>query len=150
FLVERQLLRTEKEGQRSLNLQSHRTWRVFNPMRSNALGHFSGYKLEPGVNAVPFARPDSRLRQRAGFLNHHLWVTPNRPRERYAAGDYPNLSEGGEGLPRWTASNADITNRDLVLWYVMGATHIYRVEEWPVMPVTRVSFRLVPDSFFNR
>lgn len=150
FLLETTLLRTEREAKRRLDGATHRSWKVVNPGRANALGHPSGYKLEPGVNATPLARPESKVRQRAGMLDHHLWVTPHRPGELYAAGDYPNMSKGGDGLPKWTAGNADVTNRDVVLWYVMGVTHVARVEEWPVMPAARANFRLLPDSFFDR
>ncbi len=52
----------------------------------------------PGENAVPFARPESWVRKRAGFLNAHVWVTPFSPAEMYPAGDYPNQSRGGDGL----------------------------------------------------
>ena len=27
--------------------------------------------------------------------------------------------------------------------------HVPRLEEWPIMPVTRASFNLIPDGFFN-
>jgi primary-amine oxidase len=39
---------------------------------------------------------------------------------------------------------------DLVLWYTFGVTHVPRAEDWPVMPVARAGFRLVPDGFFTR
>ena len=32
----------------------------------------------------------------------------------------------------------------------MGVTHIPRPEEWPVMPVTHVGFKLIPAGFFTR
>jgi len=37
-----------------------------------------------------------------------------------------------------------------VLWYVFGIHHVPRVEDWPVMPVDVVSFRLAPTGFFDR
>ena len=37
----------------------------------------------------------------------------------------------------------------MVVWYNFGQTHIPRVEDWPVMPVTSVGFMLKPDGFFN-
>jgi len=30
-----------------------------------------------------------------------------RATERYAAGDFPNQSKGGDGLPKWTAVRAE-------------------------------------------
>jgi primary-amine oxidase len=150
FVLERRLLRTELEAQRDLNLQTHRAWKVINPNVRTALGHFPGYRLEPGPNTVPHAHPTSAVRRRGGFLDHHLWVTPHRPREFYPAGDYPNQASGGDGLPRWTGANRPLVNDDVVVWYTLGLTHVPRPEEWPVMPVARAGFRLVPDGFFVR
>ncbi len=62
----------------------------------------------PGENSLPFAQPDSWVRKRAGFLNAQLWVTPYNDSERYAAGDFPNQSKGGEGLPKWTSANRPV------------------------------------------
>src|SRR5260370_1325764 len=85
FLVERRLLRTEREAGRDLNFASHRTWKVFNPNRKTSLGHFPGYPLQPGASAGSYAAPSSSLRQRAGFLDHALWVTRSHADERYPA-----------------------------------------------------------------
>ncbi|HUI56964.1 MAG TPA: primary-amine oxidase [Bryobacteraceae bacterium] len=150
FLIHETPLRSEREAQRNLNLASSRRWIVESAAATNALGHPTGYALLPGENAVPFAQPDSWVRKRAGFLNAHLWVTPYSPSERYAAGNYPNQSKGGDGLVKWTAANRSIDNRDIVLWYVMGITHNPRPEDWPVMPVYEAGFRLVPWGFFAR
>jgi primary-amine oxidase len=68
----------------------------------------------------------------------------------YPAGFYPNQHPGGDGLPRWIGQNENIVNENVVLWYTLGVTHVPRVEEWPIMPVSRVGFRLVPDGFFSR
>jgi primary-amine oxidase len=148
FTMEENLLPTEREAQRQLNLPSSRRWLVESTTATNALGHPTGYLLMPGENSVPFAQPDSWVRKRAGFLDAHLWVTPYSDTERYAAGDFPNQSKGGEGLPKWTSANRPIDGRDVVLWYVMGITHNPRPEDWPVMPVYEAGFKLVPVGFF--
>lgn len=152
FVLNQRLLRSEREAQRDLDHRSHRTWKVLNPnpKRKTALGHFPAYELMPGTNAAPFAHPDSLVRKRAGFVGHHLWVTRHKPGESYAAGDYPNQSGGGDGLPRYAADNESLVGQDVVLWYTMGLSHAARAEEWPVMPVARASFRLVPHNFFDR
>ena len=123
---------------------------IANPTRRTKLGHFPGYTLQPGVNAVPYVAPGSTLRGRAGFLDHHVWVTRHRPDELYAAGLYPNRGPGEDGLPRWSRAENSVVNEDVVLWYTLGVTHVARPEEWPVMPVVRAGFRLVPDGFFVR
>ncbi|MEY2405467.1 MAG: primary-amine oxidase, partial [Acidimicrobiaceae bacterium] len=84
------------------------------------------------------------------FATANLWVTPYRPDERRAAGDHPNQSGGGDGLPAWTEADRDLTGTDVVLWYTFGVTHIPRPEDWPVMNVEYAGFHLVPVGFFDR
>ena len=36
-----------------------------------------------------------------------------------------------------------------MLWYTFGAHHIVRPEDWPVMPVTHIGFKLKPSGFFD-
>ena len=91
-------LRREAEAQRSLDLASARYWRITNPNRLNELGEPVAYRLEPGANAHLYHHEDSPILQRARFATNHLWVTPYRPEERYAAGDYPNQNPGPDGL----------------------------------------------------
>ncbi len=150
FVMSETILATEKEAIRQLNLASNRTWKVINPAVRNALGGPVGYALLAGENSVPFSSLDSWLRKRAGFTSAPIWVTPYDPSEMHAAGEYPNQSPGGDGLPKWTAANRSIQNQDVVLWYTMGITHIPRPEEWPVMPVHKAGFKLVPVGFFAR
>ena len=150
FLMEETVLPTERAARRDLNPQTHRRWRVFNPAATNALGHPASYVLEPGENSVPYLAAEAPVRQKAQFVDHHLWATRYDPRELYAAGPYPNQSRGGAGLPRYAADGAGLVNQDVVLWYTFGLTHVPRPEEWPVMPAARVSFRLVPKGFFTR
>ena len=83
-------------------------------------------------------------------MDHHFWVTPFDEAERHAAGTYPNQSVGGDGLSRWTARDRSIRETDIVVWYTFGLTHVPRPEEWPVMPVTRIGFKLLPAGFFDR
>lgn len=150
FTLHETLLRTEREGARDLSLPEQRRWRVVNPSVRNALGHLAGYELVPGGNGVPYASEGSSLLRRAGFIKHHFWVTRNHPGERHAGGDYPNQSRGGGGLPEWAGGDEPIVNTDVVVWYNFAVTHTPRAEEWPVMPVERTGFRLLPMGFFER
>lgn len=143
-------LRHEAEAQRQLNLASQRRWRVINPSVKNALGQPVSYALVTGENSLPYASLSSAVRQRAGFVNAHLWVTQHEPRELYAAGDYVNQSKGGDGLPRWVKQNRALENQDVVLWYTFGVTHLPRPEDYPVMPVHKTGFKLMPIGFFVR
>jgi primary-amine oxidase len=150
FVVQQKLWRSEREAEGDLKPGGRRCWKVFNPNRTTALGHFPAYVLEPGGNIVPHAQPGSSLRNRAPFLEHHLFATRQKPDEMHPAGDYPNQSEGGAGLPRFRADDEALANEDVVLWYTMGVSHTPRPEEWPVMPASAVGFRLLPDGFFTR
>lgn len=142
-------LRTEKEARRNVNPSSARFWRITNPGGLNEMGEPVAYRLEPGGIVGLFHHEDSPMRRRAKFASQNLWVTPYHERERYAAGDYPWQNPGPDGLPRWTEADRNIENTDIVVWYVFGSHHVPRVEEWPVMPVTRTGFRLIPDGFFD-
>ena len=150
FIMEATDLPTERAAQRDMDLASARRWLVVNHDRPNALGQPGGYLLAPGENSMPYLHPDSPIRRRAGFVNHHFWATPFDPAEQHAAGDYPNQSEPGEGLPKWTAANRSLDRQDVVVWYTFGITHVPRPEEWPVMNATVAGFKLLPVSFFSR
>jgi primary-amine oxidase len=150
FTMQETALTSEAKAQRRINLETSRRWVVVNPGHKNALGQPTGYALIPGENAMPFALADSWIRKRAGFLNAHVWVTPYAEGERFPAGDYPYSAHGGDGLPKWTAADRPIDNRDVVLWYTMGITHNPRPEDWPVMPTYEAGFKLMPWGFFAK
>ena len=150
MVMEETKLASEATAQRRLSLASARTWSVVNPEAQNSLGHHTSYILVPGINSLPYALTTSQVRRRAGFINRHFWATRYRSDELYAAGAYPNQSLGGAGLPRWVANNESLSGQDVVVWYTMGVTHIPRPEEWPIMPVTHVGFKLIPGGFFAR
>lgn len=149
FHLEATNLGTEKQAMAHLNLETGRAWKFINPSVNNALGEPVGYKFFPGDNAFPFASPNAWWRKRAGFVNHHVWVTPYREEEKYAAGDYPNQSSGGDGLIQWVEQDRPIENTDVVFWYTFGHTHIPRPEDCPVMPTAYIGFLLKPNGFFD-
>jgi primary-amine oxidase len=143
-------LRTESEGKQDYDWSVQRGWKVVNDNVRNGLGAPVGYKLVPTGTFPPLLDPASPAFRRAEVIGHTLWVTPYAEGERWPCGDFPNLSEHDDGLPRWTAQNRPIENTDVVLWYVFGIHHITRPEDWPVMPVDTVSFWLKPFGFFDR
>lgn len=142
-------LKSEKQARANLNLETARTWKIVNPSVKNQVGEPVGYKLLPGDNSFPMAYADAWWRKRAGFVNHHVWVTPFSEAEKYGAGDYPNQSQGGEGLVQWTEQDRPIDNTDVVVWYTFGHTHIPRPEDYPVMPTAYIGFTLKPNGFFT-
>jgi Cu2+-containing amine oxidase len=72
------------------------------------------------------------------------------PAEKHAAGDFPNQNATGEGLARWIDQDRPLENEDIVLWHVLGTSHVPRPEDWPVMPVEVLGFTLKPVGFFDR
>jgi primary-amine oxidase len=140
---------TEKEGMRMAPMSAPEVWRIVNPAVKNPLGSEVGYEID-GHGAMSLMRPDDYMRQRAGFVDHTLWVTPYAPTELYASGDYPTNSVAGDGLVKWTAANRPIANTDVVAWLTLGFHHVPRPEDWPVMPVAWHSFAIRPVGFFGR
>ena len=150
FHAEATLLRSEATASRVIDPLAGRFWKIANPSVRNRMGEPVAYKLMPGDNVLPFAGPEASITKRAGFMSRHLWVTRHDPRERYAAGEYPNQHAGGAGLPSYVQDDAPIENTDLVVWYTFGSHHVVRPEDWPVMPVTTIGFMLKPSGFFDR
>jgi primary-amine oxidase len=150
FAPEATLLETEMAARRVVDPATSRYWKIVNPHSENRLGNPVSYKLVPGSTPTLLAGPDSSVAKRAGFATRNLWVTPYSPEERRAAGDYPNQHAGGDGLPRWTAADRSVVDRDIVVWHTFGVTHVPRPEDWPVMPVEYTGFALVPVGFFDR
>ncbi|OCB58483.1 tyramine oxidase [Mycobacterium vulneris] len=150
LVVHNQALRTEQEGKQDVSFATQRAWKVVNTNVVNGLGTHPSYKLVP-TGAIPaMFDPASPVAQRANVITHTLWVTPNRPDERWPAGEFVNQSVADTGLGEWTKADRSIDNTDVVLWYVFGIHHITRPEDWPVMPVDVVSFWLKPFGFFDR
>ncbi len=139
----------EGDAQLTIDLNKPTLWRTLSTTRKNHVGYPTSYQLMPGKTGNTLLSEDDYPRLRVGFINHHLWVTPYNKRELYAAGDYPTLSEPGQGLPGWTSKNRSIDKTDIVLWYTVGMHHMVRAEDWPVMPVLWHSFELRPFDFFN-
>uniref|UniRef100_A0A0D9YUD9 Amine oxidase n=1 Tax=Oryza glumipatula TaxID=40148 RepID=A0A0D9YUD9_9ORYZ len=121
---------------------------VRNTRTVNRTGQPTGYKLVPGSSCLPLALPEAKFLRRAGFLKHNLWVTSFKNDEMFPGGEFPNQNPRiNEGLATWVKKDRSLEETNLVLWYVFGITHIPRLEDWPVMPVERISFMLmVRDS----
>jgi len=149
FRPVRTLLENEADSPDLIDPLHGRYWLVVNRERLNGLREPVGFKLMPGDNVAALCHPDSPFARRAGFTYNHFWATRYDPRERYAAGDYPNQSPGPDGLPRWVEQRRPIADEDLVVWYTFGLHHLPRPEDWPVMPVATIGFMLKPNGFFD-
>jgi primary-amine oxidase len=148
WVIDSETAQTEHEAKLRINLERPALWRIVSANNVGPLGYPTSYQIKPGANAVSLMTPDDFPQRRAGFTDYHLWVTPQRDTERYAAGNYPVQSQGGDGLPAWTGADRPIENTDLVVWYTVGLHHVVRAEDWPVLPTSWLSFELRPFDFF--
>jgi primary-amine oxidase len=150
WVAEPEVARTEQQAKLRMSMDQPEIWRVINPNVKGPFGYPVGYEIMGGENAMSLLVPEDYPQRRAGFTDYQLWVTPYHDDERYAAGDYPMQSRGGDGLPSWTKANRGIENTDIVLWYTMGFHHVPHAEDWPVMPTVWHEFELKPYNFFAR
>jgi primary-amine oxidase len=138
------------DAKRQMNHDTSRTWTIFNPSLANESRRRAGYSIMPMANASTFL-PRAREAEVTGFTAHHLWVTPYRHGQYYAAGAYPNQSKSDytDTLHRY-ADTSSIYDQDIVVWYSLGDTHVPRPEDFPVMSSKRISVSFHPDGFFER
>jgi len=149
FQTKKICLETEKQARNNLCLEKARSWKFENNSTRNSIGEPTGYKLHPGENCIPFASPKAWWRKRASFVDHHVWITPFNEKEMFGGGNYPNQSQGNDGLLKYTEQNRSIVDKDIVLWYTFGVMHLPRQEDYPVMPVVTAGFSLKPNGFFD-
>jgi len=142
------VLSRERDAARIADGTTGRFWKIANPTALNSVGTPTDYKIMVNPSPLMLAQEGSTVRYRGGFATRHIWVTQFDPAEKYASGDYPNVSAGGDGLPRYSAQNRVIENTDIVLWHSFGHTHICKPEDFPVMPVEYAGFMLKPTGFF--
>jgi primary-amine oxidase len=128
-----------------------RHWRIESTERENRYGEQTAYRLSLPNTIRSYCRPDSVMSTRAPFIHQHLWATRRTPGENFVGGQYPNQAEPGEeGVQVWQRADRSLDGEELTLWPVIGSHHVPRPEQWPVMPVDRIGFKLEPDGFFDR
>lgn len=137
------------QARREIDDESMRSWTVYNPAALGRGRRPSGYRVAPmGNTASMFA--SAREREPIGFTLHHLWVTPYRDGELFSAGRYPNQAPQSytDGLATYS-DQSSVYDRDVVLWYSLGDTHVPRAEDFPLMPSKTLSVTFEPDGFFE-
>ncbi len=146
WFVDEKSVDRERDGR--LDHDESALWKVVNPNRTNARGYNTGYVLESHSSADPLLKKADFAR--AGFIEHALWVTRHDPDQRFAAGDTPNQNPGEPGLPAYAQNDQSLVNADLVLWVTIGHHHVTATEDFPVLSLEPLSFRLKPVNFFDR
>lgn len=142
---------SEHQAMRLHDANKQRVWKISNPNSIHPITHKPvAWKLVIPPAALMLASKSSLLTRRGAFATKQIWVTPHSDDERWPAGDYTIQSEGGCGLDKWTKENRPCgSGHDPVLWITLAATHVPRVEDFPVMPCESVSFHLKPFCFFG-
>lgn len=150
FTRKRTVLGTEQAAMRDADGRVGRSWVISNPESQNRLGEDVAYKLHPMGTPTLLADDESSVSRRAAVMRHGLWVTRYDEAQQYPTGDFANQNPGVDGIAQWVEADRDIDGQQDVVWHTFGLTHFPRVEDWPIMPVDTVGFKLRPEGFFDR
>ena len=126
-----------------------RFWRIENPESQERRRRPGRLQARPGrergadVPARVALRPAGRVHRRAR-VGHGVRPEPSASPRATTRTSTPAATV----CPRYAAAGRDTEDTDVVLWYTFGAHHVVRPEDWPVMPVTHVGFKLKPSGFF--
>ncbi|OJJ81157.1 amine oxidase [Aspergillus glaucus CBS 516.65] len=138
-------------GTADTDISRHRVFKIRNDSIKNPITYKPvAYKLMTAPSQMMLASKKSLGWQRAMFASKPIWVTKYRDEELFAAGEFTNQSRRSEGVETWVARNDETENKDVVLWHTFGLTHNPRVEDFPVMPMEKISVMLRPDGFFTK
>ncbi len=141
----------KKSGTADTAVDKNRVFKIRNDSKINEITYKPmSYKLMAAPAQMMLASPRSFGQKRAMFGTKPIWVTKYRDDELFAAGEFTNQSKNSEGVETWAARNENVEDEDLVLWHTFGLTHNPRIEDFPVMPMERVSVMLKPDGFFTK
>jgi primary-amine oxidase len=137
------------EAKRDMNHDTSRSWTIYNPSALDGRWRPAGYTLMPTGNTAAIF-PRSREREAVGFALHHLWVTPQREEQLYAAGAYPNQAKSNYADTLYSyADTSSVYDKDIVVWYSLGDTHVPRPEDFPLMSSKKLAVGFHPDGFFQ-
>ncbi|KAJ5084886.1 Copper amine oxidase [Penicillium alfredii] len=149
YTTEQNVIRSS--GSASTSVDRNRVFKIRNDHIMNPITyHPIAYKLQTMPSQMLLARPNSFGTKRAQFATRPIWVTKYQDNELYAAGEFTNQSKRSDGVEVWAARNDAVEDEDVVLWHTFGLTHNPRIEDFPVMPMERVSVMLKPDGFFTK
>src|ERR1700730_2382795 len=144
------VLGSAEKAKRDMNHDTSRTWTIYNPSARNASSRPAGYTLMPMDNtATVLGR--SLERGPLAFVFHHVWLTPQRDGQFYAAGASPNQAKSSYDDTLYSyADGSSVYDTDMVVSYSMGHPHLPRTEDFPLMTTRKLSVVFQPDGFFER
>ncbi|KKK16254.1 copper amine oxidase [Aspergillus ochraceoroseus] len=138
-------------GTADTDVARHRVFKIRNDSQINPITYKPiAYKLMASPAQMLLASPRSFGYKRAVFATKPIWVTKYQDDELFAGGEFTNQSKESQGVEKWVARKDNVENEDIVLWHTFGLTHNPRIEDFPVMPMERVSVMLKPDGFFTK
>jgi primary-amine oxidase len=158
----------KKAGTAKTNVDRHRVFKIRN---DGVINNISNSPVAYAIHTVPsqmmLMHKSSFNSKRAAFAHEPIWVTKYQDEELYAAGEFTNQSREDTGLSVWAKRDDEVENQDLVFWHstlpyrhmiflnkgsrvsiAFGLTHNPRPEDFPVMPVEKLSVGLKPSGFF--
>lgn len=149
YTTEQTVFKTSSTAQTSVD--RHRVFKIRNDNIINPITyHPIAYKLQTSPAQMMLASKNSFGLKRAVFATKPIWVTRYRDGELFAAGEFTNQSKQSHGVEEMVARKDPVENEDVVLWHTFGLTHNPRIEDFPVMPMEKVSVMLKPDGFFTK
>ncbi|KAJ5943188.1 hypothetical protein N7516_003356 [Penicillium verrucosum] len=138
-------------GTANTSVDRNRVFKIRNDNITNPITYKPvAYKLMAAPSQMMLVSKNAHGFRRAEFATKPIWVTKYQDDELYAAGEFTNQSRRAEGVETWVQRKENTENEDVVLWHTFGLTHNPRIEDFPVMPMERISVMLKPDGFFNK
>ncbi|KAL2828758.1 copper amine oxidase [Aspergillus cavernicola] len=131
------------------DVSRHRVFKIRNDNVINPITYKPvAYKLQVAPSQMLIMPKKALGYRRAEFASKPIWVTKYQDDELYAAGEFTNQSKRAHGVETWVQRKDSTENEDVILWHTFGLTHNPRIEDFPVMPMERISVMLKPDGFF--
>ena len=146
--AEETLIADETMSRREADPLAGRYWKIVNENVTNELGQPVAYKLMPEHTS---SRSPTRARPSPGARLHRQPALGHRLRPRTSSSPPATTRtsrRAATACPPSSRPSRNLTDTDVVLWFTFGANHVVRPEDWPVMPVHPIGFRLLPAGFF--
>ncbi|KAL7922842.1 copper amine oxidase [Trichoderma austrokoningii] len=141
----------DRAGFADNNVELGRVFKIRNDSVINAISRKPvAYKVQTVASQRMNMSARSFNARRARFHEHPVWVTRHQDDELFAAGEFTNQSRESTGVDKYAARGDDIRDQDVVFWHTFALTHNPRPEDFPVMPVERLSVHLKPSGFHER
>ncbi|CAG7917674.1 unnamed protein product [Penicillium olsonii] len=142
----------DQAGHTETDVSKSRVFKIRNDSIMNNVSQKPvAYKISTVASQPMLMSPDSFNRRRARFAEHPVWVTKYRDSELYAAGEFTSQStSSSSGLETWAGRGENVVDTDVVFWHTFTLTHNPRPEDFPVMPIEKISVHLKPSGFFEK